>query len=286
MRIALAQMRVEPGRPDENLARAAEWVARGAAAGADLVLLPEALDAGWTHPSARQLASHVPDGVACLRIREAARAGAVHVAAGLTERDGARVFNAAVVVGPSGDVLLHHRKLNELEVGHAVYDQGDRLGVVRLPFGTVGLMICADGFARGEVVSRTLGLMGADLVVSPCAWAVPAGHDPVREPYGRLWKDCHGRVARDFGMHIAAASCVGPVTAGPWAGRRCIGCSLVVGPDGEPLVEGPYGESAEALLVADLALLPRRARGNAWWGPDAPGPARSPEGPAAQEPIP
>ena len=104
--------------------------------------------------------------------------------AGLIERHGSRVYNAAVLIDPSGEVILHHRKLNELEIGHALYAPGDRLGVVATPLGTIGMMICADAFATGQVVSRTLGLMGADLVVSPCAWAVPADHDNAKEPYG------------------------------------------------------------------------------------------------------
>jgi predicted amidohydrolase len=265
VRLALAQMSVDPGRPDANLARAADWIGRAAAKGAELVLLPETLDLGWTDPSARTLAAPIPDGGPCRRLAEAARRHGLHVCAGLTERAGDRVFNAAVIIDPDGVVRLHHRKLNELGIGHASYDQGDRLGVVRLPFGTVGLMICADGFARGEIVARTLALMGADLIVSPCAWAVPPDHDPRTDPYGALWRDCHGRVARGFGLHVAATSCVGPIAGGPWAGHRCIGCSLVVGPDGEPLLQGPYGEDAEALLVVDLPLAPRRARGDEWW---------------------
>ena len=113
-------------------------------------------------------------------------------------------------------------------------------------------MICADAFAPGEVISRALALMGAQLIVSPCAWAVPADHDQTREPYGALWRDCYGRVAREHGVWIAGASNVGPVTAGAWAGRKCIGCSLVVGPDGEPVATGPYGENADALLVVEI----------------------------------
>ena len=32
------------------------------------------------------------------------------------------------------------------------------------------------------------------------------------------------------------------MTGGPWAGRKCIGCSLAVGPGGAILAEGPYAE--------------------------------------------
>jgi predicted amidohydrolase len=188
----------------------------------------------------------------------------VFLCAGLTERDDERVFNAAVLLDPQGEILLRHRKLNELAIGHACYAQGDGLGVAHTPLGTMGVMICADAFARGQVVSRSLGLMGAQLILSPCAWAVPADHDNVREPYGRLWLDHYGPVARDFRLWIAGVSNVGPLRSGPWAGRRCIGSSLLVGPEGLAVVRGPYGDTAETILYADVELVPRPARGDGW----------------------
>ena len=258
--LALAQVRVDPGQPDTNLARACLRIGEAAAAGADLVLLPEALDLGWTHPSARSLAQPIPSGWPCQALAQAARAAGIHVAAGLTERDGTQVYNAAVLLGPDGRLLLHHRKINELAIGQACYDPGDRLGIVQLPFAKVGLMICADAFIESESISRTLGAMGADLILSPCAWAVPSDHDPEQEPYGALWEDCHGRVAREFGLVVAATSCVGPITAGPWAGRNCIGNSLVTGPDGSTISRCPYGVDAEVLELVDLPPLQPRPR--------------------------
>jgi hypothetical protein len=45
---------------------------------------------------------------------------------------------------------------------------------------------------------------------------------------------------------------VGPITAGPWQGRKCIGNSLLIGPDGNAVLTGPHGESAETILFADI----------------------------------
>ena len=45
---------------------------------------------------------------------------------------------------------------------------------------------------------------------------------------------------------------VGPITAGPWQGRKCIGNSLVIGADGAEVTRGPYGDGAEALIVQEL----------------------------------
>jgi predicted amidohydrolase len=263
-RLALVQMRVDGGEMERNLARAEARIAEAAAAGAACILLPETLDLGWTHPSSLTLAELIPAGRPCRRLRAAAKSAGVFVCAGLTERDGDAVYNAAILISPDGEVLLRHRKLNELEIGHAYYAQGDRLGVCHTELGTIGLLICADGFARGCVLSRSLGYMGADVILSPSAWARPADHDNEADPYGQIWRDSYMPVARDFSLWIAAASCVGPITAGPWQGRKCIGCSMVIDPAGQEVLQGPYGQDADTILYTDIHPVPRPARGDAW----------------------
>lgn len=265
-RLALAQMLVTGGACAENLSRAVERIGEAARNKAQVVLLPEALTAGWTHPSSAAVAEAIPSGEACQRLAAAARLHGVYVCAGLVERAGERVFNTAVLFDPRGELILQHRKINELEIGHAYYALGDRLQVVRTPLVTFGLMICADGFAKGQVLSRSLALMGADVILSPCAWAVPADYDPIAKPYGQLWRDNYGPVARDFQIWIAGASNVGPLTAGPWAGRNCIGCSLVVGPDGQQRLMGSYGPQADEILYAEIEPVPRPAQGDGWAG--------------------
>jgi predicted amidohydrolase len=263
-KLGLGQMRVVGGEPELNLQQAVEQVGLAAGRGAQLVLLPEALDLGWTHPAARDRAATIPEGEPCCVLSDAARRHGIYVCAGLVERSGDRVFNAAVLLDRAGHVVLHHRKLNELEIGHDCYAAGDRLGVVRTELGTLGLMICADGFARGQVIGRTLGLMEAQVILCPSAWAVPADHDNEQAPYGGLWRENFGPVARDYRLWIAAVSNVGLLEAGPWAGRRCIGCSMVVGPDGGVVLKGPYGERAEALLECEVRPMERPARGDGW----------------------
>ncbi len=267
--LGICQMFVAAGRPAQNRARAAEMIAEVRRLGADVALLPECCDLGWTDPSAREMAEPVPGGATFRALADAARRNGVCVCAGLVERDGEAVYNSAVLIDREGRLLLLHRKLNELDIGHPFYAQGDRLGVARTEFGGIGVMICADAFARGQTITRALGYMGADVILSPCAWAVEAGHDNLKAPYGKLWKESYGPVARGFRMWIVGASNVGPIPAGPWAGRRCIGCSLVVNDRGEPEEMLPYGEDAEAVRVVRIAPAPRPARGCAWeevWG--------------------
>jgi predicted amidohydrolase len=63
-------------------------------------------------------------------------------------------------------------------------------------------------------------------------------------------------------MWIAGVSNVGWVSDGAWKGHKCIGCSLVIGPDGKQVVMGPYGEDTETILYVDVDLETRLARGD------------------------
>ena len=252
MKLALAQMLVEPGALEANVGRAEACIQEASKRGAVFVLLPECLDLGWADSSAGDLATDIPEGMVCRRLVEVAEKSGVHVCAGLVERVGDRRFNAAVIISPEEGVILHHRKIHELDFARELYACGDRLGVVDTPCGRIGLMICADGFAEGQVISRSLAEMGARTILSPCAWAVPADHDNEREPYGQLWKDSYGPVCRAFGITIAGCSNVGPITSGHWAGRRCIGASMVVGPDGEVLRQLAYGSEEIVIIELDV----------------------------------
>ena len=253
-KLAMVQMRVEGGQKQRNLQHARELIAQAAGEGAQVVLLPEAMPLGWTHSSARKEADTIPDGETCRVLAELARTHRVYICSGVIERDGKRVFNSAVLIGPDRELLLHQRKLNELDIAHDLYARGDRLNVAPTPLGTFGVMICADAFVKGQVISRTLGVMGAQIILSPCAWAVDADHDDQRDPYGQLWLDNYQPVAREFGLWIAGTSNVGWISDGPWKGRKCIGCSLLIDPRGEPVTRGPYGEDAETILYAEIAL--------------------------------
>ena len=96
------------------------------------------------------------------------------MAAGLVERAGNRVYNAAVLIDPGGNLRLLHRKINELDIALDLYSIGDRLGVAETELGAIGLSICADNFGSSLAIGDVLARMGAQLILSPCAWAVDA----------------------------------------------------------------------------------------------------------------
>lgn len=259
-RLGMAQILVEGGQPQANLARAVERISQAAALGCRLVVLPECLDLGWTHPGARELAQPIP-GAHFDQLAAAARRHGIYVAAGLVERAADRLYNAAVLIGPDGDLRLLHRKINELDIALDLYAIGDRLGVVQTELGTLGLTICADNFPTALAASHVLARMGAQVILSPSAWAVDADHDNRAQPYGDLWRGAYHQLTTLYDLTVVGVSNVGWLTDGPWQGRKCIGCSLAMGPGGAVLAEAPYGEAAEALVVVEVSPRPPIARG-------------------------
>ncbi len=248
-------MQVEGGEKIRNLNHAVELIAEAAANGAQVALLPECLDLGWTHPSSLTEAEPVSIGFPCTTLINAAIENKIYVCAGLTEKADDKIFNSAVIIDKNGIIKCLHRKINELEIGYEFYSQGDRLNIAESEFGTFGLMICADARAPDFVLSKALGQMGADIILSPCAWAVPHDHDNSKTPYRKEWLDAYSPVAKKFSVWIAGVSNVGLITGGPWKNYNCIGCSLVVGPAGNKIAQGPYGVDAETILYVDVSSL-------------------------------
>jgi predicted amidohydrolase len=259
-RTGMAQILVVGGEPAGNLDRAETAIRAAADQGCRLVVLPECMDLGWTDTSARQLAQPIP-GPHSERLSEAANKAGVFVVAGLVERAGNRLYNSAVLVDPRGEILLVHRKINELDIAHDLYSIGDCLAVVHTELGTLGVSICADNFSNSLAIGHVLARMGAQLLLSPSAWAVDADHDNQAEPYGQLWRDAYAELGRLYDLPVVGVSSVGWLTSGPWKGRKVIGCSFATDARGKVLAQGPYGESAEALIVVDVPLRPIRVRG-------------------------
>jgi predicted amidohydrolase len=253
--LAMIQMQVDFHQPEANLERAAQWVAKAAAEGAQLCILPECMDLGWGTPEAVRLAQPIPGAVSS-RLCQIARENRVWLVSGLTEKAGGRVYNAALLISDTGEILLHHRKINVLTGVEDVYAIGDRLSVADTPFGRIGIDICADNAVQSLSVGHTLARMGAQMILSPCAWAVP----PQREeglPYGQEWHVPYGHLSSLYGIAVVGVSNVGQVPCGSWQGWKAIGNSIAYGPDGKPLAVLPYGEDAQFMRL--IRFEPRAA---------------------------
>lgn len=263
LRIAMGQMSVKSGDPTQNLQRACEMIQEARKLNCDIIVLPECMDLGWTYPDARRLAKTIPGDYSEL-LCEAARGANMYVVAGLTEKYGDQLFNAAILISSDGEILSKHRKINELEIAHDLYSIGDSLSVARTPLGVIAINICADNAPNSLALGHAQARMGAQLLLSPSSWAVPSEHDNTKEPYGVKWMESYTFLSKLYNIPIIGVSNVGLIVGGVWDGKKCIGCSLAVGSDGEMLAQGPYGDQAEALILIECKILERQHKGTAF----------------------
>ncbi len=254
--VTVASIQMEPriGHKDENLARSVALVERAAAGGAALVVLPELANTGYMFESRAEafaLAEPVPAGPSTQAWIEVARRCNTLIVAGIAERDGERLYNAAVVVGPTG-WLGTYRKLHLWGDEHLFFEAGDKgLPLFHTPWGRLGVVICYDGWF--PEVYRLLAMQGADVVAMPTNW-VPMPGQPPGSP--AMANTLAMASAHSNGLNIVCAN-----RTGTERGQPFIGQSLIVNAQGWP-VAGPAAEGGEDLvLTAQLDLkATRRAR--------------------------
>ena len=159
------------GRIPENLARITAGLDQAAASGAKLAVFPECALSGYGFGSREEgLAHAVPiDGPEVGEVVSLAARTGCGCIFGLLERDGRRLFNACVMIGPRG-VIATYRKVHLPFLGIDMFvDPGDRPFAVHEVGGIrVGMHICYDG--SFPETARVLTLLGADLLVLPTNW--------------------------------------------------------------------------------------------------------------------
>lgn len=236
-----------------NVAHALDLITRAADDGAQIVVLPELCNTGYmfaTREEAFSLAETIADGPTVRAFSQIAAARGLHLVAGLTERDGDRLFNSAVVIGPQG-VIGTYRKLHLWGDEHLFFERGDLgLPVFHTPFGRIGAIICYDGWFPETY--RLLALQGADLVCVPTNWVPIPGQAKGREAMANILAM---GAAHSNSIVIACADRVGTERGQPFIGQ-----SLIVSHTGWP-VGGPASADAEEILTAEVDLgAARRAR--------------------------
>ena len=214
-----------------------------AAQSARIAVLPEASVPGYVLLSDDRRAARL-GAQAVEAVRAAARRAGICVAFGVVgqSRDGT-LRNEAVFVDRRGDVVARYAKMFLWGFDGRWFSPGRDVPAFDTEFGTVGMMICADG--RMPEVARTLALRGAWLVLDPTAWvAVGRTYAAMRNPQVDF---VLGTRARENGIWIAAADKCGS----EHAAVHYVGRSRIVDPDGAVAVEA--GASEPAIVAADVS---------------------------------
>ncbi len=238
MRVAVAQIEPQLAEKERNLDECLTRLDEAAAAGAEVVVLPECAIPGYMFDSldeAMPFAEELP-GPSTEALEAACARLGIHAVVGLLERDGDLLRNAAVLVGPEGLVGSYRKThLPFLGVDRFV-TPGDELPVYETPLGRIGLEICYD--LRFPEATRTLALKGADIVAHPTNFPLAARIQTELITVAR---------AAENRIFLLSANRVGKER---WA--EFCGWSQIVDPYGRRLAEA--GETEEALLVADIDL--------------------------------
>jgi len=227
----------------ENLAVVTNWAVRAADAEAHLVLFPEAALTGLvnnddpTHDL--PLCCCIP-GDETASIRAAAQRLGIYIGLGMLEREGAVIYDSAVLIDPSGEIVLVYRRIQPCWHGREAdphfYRQGSDIPMAQTPFGSLAFLLCGDLF-DDQIVDRLRNL-APDYLLFPFA-----------RTFGGACLSQADWAQAEEGVYAARAARCGCTTLmvnGLMPPQYCDGPSfggaMVVSPDGQVLARLPLRE--------------------------------------------
>jgi predicted amidohydrolase len=205
--------------------------------GARLVVFPECALSGYGFDSrdeALRFAEPIP-GLSTREIASACSETGAFAIYGLLERDGDRLFNASVLVGPQGVVGTYRKvHLPFLGVDRFVDPGNEPFAVLDANGLKIGMHICYDG--TFPETGRVLTLLGADVLVLPTNWPIQSLTTAEHLPATRAIENV---------VYVMAVDRVGTE-------RGCLfaGTSSIAGPGGEILAKASIG--SEEILYAEV----------------------------------
>jgi N-carbamoylputrescine amidase len=264
LRVAAVQRPSQDGEIEANLKAAGRDVEEAARRGAQLVLLPELLAAGYAPTSAIWDGAEPKHGPTARFLAEQSRRHGVYLGASFLEADGEDFFNTFVLTTPSGAEAGRVRKQTPA-VFEAFYMRGD-VGphVIATDLGRIGVGICYENHLG--YTPRLFHEHGVDLVLMPHSAPSPPRR-LVPPHFLHLYEDALRTVtahyAALFGVPVVLANKSGPWKVSlpglppPAKPGRFPGLSAIADSDGR--VRAALGAEA-GLLVEDVLLDPARKR--------------------------
>lgn len=233
MKLAALQYCPPHGQPARAREQLRELLMR--AKGVELVVCPEMAISGYVFDSADEIAPHTEaaDGATYSMLAECAIELGAWIVCGIAERDGDALYNSALTVAPSGELVSCYRKVLLFEQDKTWAQRGTERSLIAT--NTLGLLcpaICMDinddNFARFILSEKPT-------VLAFCTNWIDEGHEIL--PYWRM---------RLFGWQgwMVAADRWGGERGTPFYGR-----SAILGPGDEIL--GVLPAEGDALLVVD-----------------------------------
>lgn len=147
MKIAAAQISCSLGDLEANLRKIDIFSARAKKSGADLIVFPEMADTGYAMSVIQDRAAPWSSGPVP-QLQEIARTHSIAIVCGVSERDGASIYNSQVFVDQAGTILTKYRKTHLFAVApideHKCFSPGNSFTALSFAGFRFGLSICYD----------------------------------------------------------------------------------------------------------------------------------------------
>jgi predicted amidohydrolase len=244
--VAAVQMHPHLAKVEDNLIAMGKYVDRICTEQkVDLIVFPELATTGYELGlRATDVAERVPGHAVNLLAQRAADFG-THIVFGLVSKEKVEsiLYNAAVVIGPDGELLGEYRKLHLPGEERLAFRPGYRLLTFEATFGEVGVLLGWD-LAFPET-ARSLALDGAEVLCVCANW----GHSPAQQAdaSSHEWRTYVQARAMENALYVVASNRIGEEYSYHFFGE-----SMVVGPRGE--VYASIDEEIEGYALATVDL--------------------------------
>jgi omega-amidase len=175
MKIAAAQIACTPGDLEANLRTIHDFASRAKDSGAELIVFPEMIDTGYSMPVIQKHATSWNEG-AVPRLQKMAKQLSLAIIAGVSDHDGARIYNSQAFIDVGGNVRAKYRKTHLVTAApldeRPVFAGGDTFVSCKFDKLNFGLTICYD--LRFPEVCRTLAVeQKVNVFINSSAWPFP-----------------------------------------------------------------------------------------------------------------
>ncbi|MGO8917027.1 MAG: carbon-nitrogen hydrolase family protein [Stellaceae bacterium] len=259
---------------DETVDKAVGLIEQAARNGAELLAFPETWIPGypwfiWLAAPAwgMQFVQRYHDNSltfgtpAAERLIDAARRNRIHVAMGLSERDGGSLYMGQWIIGADGELIARRRKLKPTHVERTMFGEGDgsSLTVLDTRLGRMGALCCWEHLQ--PLTKYALYSMHEQVHIA--SWPSFSLYRGMAYALGPELNTAASQMyAAEGQCFVLAASAT---VSKPMVEMLCDtperqamllpggGFSMIFGPDGRPLCQ-PLAETEEGILYADIDL--------------------------------
>ncbi len=245
--VAVVQMVPQLGKVEENLITMGKFIDKICGEQkVDLIVFPELVTTGYElGVRFTEVAERIPGHSVNLLAQRAADYS-THLVFGMVTKEKVEsiIYNAAVLIGPDGEMVGDYRKLHLPGEERLAFRPGYRLPVFETNLGLIGILVGWD--VAFPEAARSLALDGAELLCVSASW----GHPPAEEREAGIeeWRTYVHARALENALYVVASNRIGEEYS-----YRFFGDSRVVGPRGESYVFIDEDvEDAYAVATIDL----------------------------------